>query len=55
MKAFPAYTKEQVRNDISYANLMFMLMTIPPYRSYSDNKKGKRQKKIPNHWSNVGF
>lgn len=55
MKAFPAYTREQVRNDISYANLMFLLMAIPPYRSYSENKKDKKQKKTLNHWSQIGF
>lgn len=59
MKAFPAYTREQVRNEISYANLMFMLMAIPPYRSYTDKhklRKGKtelKERKI--HWEQFKF
>ena len=55
MKAFPAYTREQVRSELSYANLMFMLMIISPYKSYSDNKKEKRLKEKANHWSKIGF
>jgi len=59
MKAFPGYTRQQVRNEISYANIMLMLMSIPPYRSISSKKTNyinkKEGKKEASHWEQIKF
>lgn len=41
MKTYPGYTRNQIRNELSYANMVQLLNVIPPYRSEWKDKKGQ--------------
>lgn len=39
LKAFPQFTREYIRNEISMANLTALLSVMPPYRGSEDDKE----------------
>jgi hypothetical protein len=41
LKAFPQFTREYVRDGISYLNLTLLMASIPPYRGIEDEKGEK--------------
>ncbi|WP_139262117.1 hypothetical protein [Dysgonomonas macrotermitis] len=45
MKTYPGYTRDQIRNELSYANMVQLLNVIPPYRSSSNDTKGQTPRK----------
>lgn len=61
MKTYPGYTRDQIRNGLSYANMVQLLNVIPPYRSSSkdskDHSSGKNtgQKQKYTHFEQFNF
>lgn len=45
LKSFPQFTREYLRNGISYVNLVLLQASIPPYRGYEDEDKDKNKKR----------
>jgi hypothetical protein len=42
LQLFPQFTREYVRDGVSYANLLLLQLSRPPYRGVED-KGGKRK------------
>jgi hypothetical protein len=45
MKSFPQFTRDYIRDGISYANLLLLQLSIPPYRGLDEKGAGKKGKK----------
>jgi hypothetical protein len=45
LKSFPQFTREYIRDGISYANLLLLQLSIPPYRSLEGKHEKKKDKK----------
>lgn len=38
LKTFPQFSRDFIRNELSYESLMYMISTIPPYRGIDSNE-----------------
>ena len=48
LKSFPQFTREYIRDGISYVNLCLLQLSIPPYRGLDEKGvkgKGEKEKK----------
>jgi hypothetical protein len=45
LKAFPQFTREYIRDGISYLNLLLLQLSVPPYRGIEDGKIEDGEKK----------
>lgn len=60
MKAFPQFTRDYIRKEISYINLIGLLKCIPPYRGLENKEENgkttaKGQKKKSEHKSKEDY
>ncbi len=61
LKAFPQFTRDFIRYQISYTNLLLLQSSIPPYRGIEDKKenntatntKNKKENKKVEHFNQI--